>query len=212
MTTPDQYAQAVREALAGHPEREELLEDLDDHLAEIAAESDVPLEQRLGPPETYAEELLAAYEERSPRARGRRSRLRESAGAWRARLLEQEVYRSLTGFLAELRPGWWVLRGYVLGLFVLTMLTGPRLLVPDDLFGWALVAVAVWASVWMGRRARGVLVVTVATALNLAGVLVLAVAVMGAEYSPDPDVAYATARAPVPALCPAPSPSASPTR
>jgi hypothetical protein len=33
-------------ALAYQPEREELLEDLDDHLAEIAAESDAPLGER----------------------------------------------------------------------------------------------------------------------------------------------------------------------
>ncbi|MEV0351882.1 hypothetical protein AB0H88_39465 [Nonomuraea sp. NPDC050680] len=32
--------------LAGHPEHEELLEDLDDHLAQIAAESDAPLGER----------------------------------------------------------------------------------------------------------------------------------------------------------------------
>jgi hypothetical protein len=57
------YAGAVRAALAdlGAGERGHLLEDLEAHLADVAAESDAPLADRLGPPEAYAAELSAAY-------------------------------------------------------------------------------------------------------------------------------------------------------
>src|ERR1700694_657493 len=57
------YAAAVRAALAPLPEseRESLLEDLEDHLGEVASESDVPLQERLGKPEDYAAELRTAY-------------------------------------------------------------------------------------------------------------------------------------------------------
>lgn len=71
MTTTDVagYAAAVRAALGelGDEERAHLLDDLEGHLAEIAAESDVPLAERLGPPEAYAAELRAAYRAGEPR-------------------------------------------------------------------------------------------------------------------------------------------------
>lgn len=146
--TPDQYARAVRDALSDHPDREELLEDLDDHLAEIAAESDQPLDERLGPPEAYAEELAAAYGER-PR-RGRTSLRGRLAGA-HARLMAQAPYRALAGFLPELRPGWWVLRGYLLAMLLL-VIAGDGGLVPGDIAGWVVAAALVLVSVWFGRR------------------------------------------------------------
>src|SRR5437762_13160785 len=57
------YAAAVRAALTDLPpaEAQALLEDLDDHLAEVAAESTEPLAQRLGPAQGYAAELRSAY-------------------------------------------------------------------------------------------------------------------------------------------------------
>ena len=60
------YGAAVRAALAlqtslAESERESLLEDLEDHLAEVAGESDVPLQERLGKPDAYAAELRSAY-------------------------------------------------------------------------------------------------------------------------------------------------------
>jgi len=69
------YAAQVSAALARlDPEaRARLLDDLEEHLDEVAAESDVPLEERLGPPESYAAELLAAY----------RAGAVEPARAWR---------------------------------------------------------------------------------------------------------------------------------
>jgi len=56
------YASAVRAALGALPdtERESLLEDLENHLAEVASESGLSLHERLGKPEDYAAELRSA--------------------------------------------------------------------------------------------------------------------------------------------------------
>ncbi|MDT4958929.1 MAG: hypothetical protein QOD31_2728, partial [Pseudonocardiales bacterium] len=58
----ESYYDRVRAALAGlAPEmRDDLLEDLPDHLAEVLAEGDGSLRDRLGEPEAYADELRAA--------------------------------------------------------------------------------------------------------------------------------------------------------
>ncbi|AQZ68709.1 Proline-rich protein [[Actinomadura] parvosata subsp. kistnae] len=148
--TPEQYAQAVRDALADHPEREELLEDLDDHLAEIAAESDLPLENRLGPPEAYAEELASAYGERPQSGGRRRTGPRDRIRRVYAGLMGYGPYRSFARFLPELRPGWWVLRGYVLAM-VLVAFAGEPALVPMTPPAWLAVIAGIWASVWFGR-------------------------------------------------------------
>lgn len=83
------YADAVRAALAdlGDEERAALLDDLEAHLAEVAAESDAPLTERLGPPDRYAAELRAAYDpgaRREPRGlRALLSRGRPLSRRWR---------------------------------------------------------------------------------------------------------------------------------
>ncbi|MEU0569668.1 hypothetical protein ABZ297_30420 [Nonomuraea sp. NPDC005983] len=178
MTTPDEYAQAVRDALADHPEREELLEDLDDHLAEIAAESDVPLEERLGPPETYAEELVAAYGGRpSSRQRGR-VRIRERVAALHVLMLRSAPYSRLVAFLPDLRPGWWVLRGYLLAMLVLSAVYNGRL-VPKNLLEWVVAGVGVWVSVWFGSRARGRMLLPFVVAVNAVATLALIGGMMG---------------------------------
>ncbi|TDD02216.1 hypothetical protein E1292_24055 [Nonomuraea deserti] len=187
--TPEEYAQAVRDALADHPEREELLDDLDGHLAEIAAESGLPLEDRLGPPAAYADELAAAYGERPERRRGRRRGPREQAVRAHAFLMGYTPYRSLVGFLPELRPGWWVLRGYVLAM-VLVSMAGDSGLAPATAADWAVAVACVLASVWFGRRRRGRLVVLLAVAANtVAGVAVFATMV-AQPPSPAPDSVY----------------------
>jgi hypothetical protein len=190
MITTEQYAQAVREALADHPERDELLEDLDDHLAEIAAESDVPLEERLGPPEAYAEDLLAAYEDRPESAQKRRYRVRDRLGSWHSGLRGQSAYRGFAAFLPELRPGWWVLRGYVLAMLLLS-LPGEGRVTPQDPVDWVVLAAAVWASVWLGRRTRGRLLATLAIVANLAGAVALLAALTAAQFKTSQPVAYA---------------------
>ncbi|MEU8362018.1 hypothetical protein AB0C27_38965 [Nonomuraea sp. NPDC048882] len=170
--TPEQYAQAVREALADHPERHELLEDLDDHLGEIAAESDLPLEERLGSPGVYADELAAAYGERPESDGNRRTAAREWGRRVGARLRVSAAYSGFTAFLPELRPGWWVLRGYLLAMVVVSMAAQVRL-VPMTPSDWAVVLAGVFASVWFGRRARSRPVVLVAVAANAVAALAL---------------------------------------
>ena len=56
------YAAGVRAELADltPAQRDDLFEDLEDHLSEVAAELDEPLQSRLGPPEIYAAELRAS--------------------------------------------------------------------------------------------------------------------------------------------------------
>ena len=56
------YAASVRAALSDLPsdQAEILLEDLEDHLREIAAEAEGSLNERLGPPDQYAQELRTA--------------------------------------------------------------------------------------------------------------------------------------------------------
>jgi len=78
-----QYAAAVRAALGGLDPRAaaHLLDDLEEHLAEVAAESDVPLAERLGPPESYAAELLAAYASGGAPVRSRPARRRRLAAS-----------------------------------------------------------------------------------------------------------------------------------
>ncbi|TMR32706.1 hypothetical protein, partial [Nonomuraea zeae] len=194
--TPEQYAQAVRDALADHPEREELLEDLDDHLAEIAAESDLPMELRLGPPESYAEDLAAAYGDRPERGRGRRRDPREwvlgAALGVHTRLLRQGPYRSFTGFLPELRPGWWVLRGYLLAMLLLS-LAGDGRIVPAELSDLAVVAAGIWVSVWFGRRRGGGLVSVLTAGANVLAVLALFAGMVaaGSLHSSEPSIAMA---------------------
>ncbi|WP_182909737.1 DUF1700 domain-containing protein [Microbispora sp. H13382] len=159
--TPQDYAAAVREALADLParDRETLLEDLDEHLAEVAAEPGMSLEERLGSPEAYAAELRAAYGGR-PQGGGDSSlggRLRERVtGAVRrvhTRLLVLPPYRQAAVFAPELRPAWWVLRGYAIALGVLAPISAPGL-VPGDIPAWVFTLAVVWGSVWLGRRGR----------------------------------------------------------
>ncbi|MBE3011568.1 hypothetical protein IL992_20525 [Microbispora sp. NEAU-D428] len=158
--TPQDYAAAVREALADLParDRDALLEDLDEHLAEVAAEPGMSLEERLGSPEAYAAELRAAYGGR-PSGGGSSlgGRLRERvSGAVRrvhTRLLVLPPYRQAAVFAPELRPAWWVLRGYAIALAVLAPISAPGL-VPGDIPAWVFTLAVIWGSVWLGRRGR----------------------------------------------------------
>ncbi|MFI6296089.1 hypothetical protein ACIBEJ_31150 [Nonomuraea sp. NPDC050790] len=177
--TPAQYAQAVREALADHPDRDELLEDLDDHLGEIAEESELPLEERLGPPAAYAEELVAAYGGR-PQSSGGRERFGARALAW---LRRQAAYQEAAAFMPQLRPGWWVLRGYVVAMGAVSVI-GPARLVPGNPVDLLLVIGAVLGSIWYGRHASGRFLRGVTIAANaLVAVLIMGGAATAASWS-----------------------------
>ena len=113
------YAAAVRAALAPVPdaERESLHEDLENHLAEVASESDLSLQERLGKPEDYAAELKSAYGAGNDAVNTRRPRLfRDRSWALMKAASGTQAYRELLALLPELRPGWWVLRAYLVVL------------------------------------------------------------------------------------------------
>ncbi|WP_249522926.1 HAAS signaling domain-containing protein [Modestobacter marinus] len=106
-----EYAAAVRAALTDVPADrcEELLEDLEDHLAEVAEDGDAPLEFRLGSPRHYADELRAAAGlPAAPVAEDEQVGLAELVG----RLRSWGPVRQVEEFLPELRPAWWVVRAW----------------------------------------------------------------------------------------------------
>lgn len=183
------YVEQVRSALADLPDqvRAELLEDLPEHLAEVLAEGDGTLVDRLGDPTEYAAELrtsAALDAPAEPVGLGRRAGVAWRATRDRLGRVDRRVgpvlgYATASEFLRSLRPGWWVLRGYLAAMLFTHLLFGgissplptPGGSVPAGLL---LLTVAVTGSVWLGRRGlrstrRPRLVVTVATALALVG-------------------------------------------
>ena len=157
------YARDVRAALADVPaeRKAELLEDLEEHLAEVAADGGEPLFVRLGPAAEYAAELR--------RAAGLSAPAQPSAptgGSWRSdlarQLAEQRASATVTAvrdFLPELRPAWWVVRAWGALLAVdAVFFGGPSFVVPTfglgPVVGLVLTAAAVTWSVRRGLRAR----------------------------------------------------------
>jgi len=162
-TTPEvaRYLEEVRRHLADLPaeERDGLMEDLEDHLANVAAEHGLPLERRLGEPAAFAAELRtsAGLDVPAPTSGRRWSPARTLAGS----LAASPTWQRVRAFLPELRPGWWVLRGY-LAVAVLAVMGGGRdalLSFPlpglggSAFLGLLALAVAVPASVSLGRSA-----------------------------------------------------------
>lgn len=158
------YARQVRSALSDLPTStlEELLEDLDDHLAEVAAEHDGSLDV-LGTPATYAQELRTAAG-LPPRATSARhgpksldAKIRDAV----VRLSRHDAVRPVLTFLPELRPAWWVLRAWLALLALDYLLFGgqsfafplPSTLGLGALLSLPLVAAAVVLSVRLGQRA-----------------------------------------------------------
>jgi uncharacterized membrane protein len=184
------YAAAVRSALASLPEAERasLLEDLENHLAEVAGESDLSLEERLGKPEDYAAELRSAYNSGSSTPNTKRHwRIRERSWALVKAAFGTQVYRELRALLPELLPGWWVLRAYLIVLVLAFIFRGDTNLrpIPNPFSSGGLLQivatlVAIFISVRLGRRGmpanrgwRGaVLAVNVAIAVLALPVLV----------------------------------------
>src|SRR5438876_556956 len=163
------YAATVRDQLADLPatERDVLLEDLEQHLAEVAAEGEGSLVDRLGPPEDYAVELRAAYRagrqttQTTQRTQTNGAHLAERVRAAAARVIDSDWARQIVAFLPELRPAWWVLRGYLAALILTSAFSrdyplGP---IPNPATKRGLAeilaaGVAIWLSVRIGRRSR----------------------------------------------------------
>ncbi|SBT54640.1 HAAS signaling domain-containing protein [Micromonospora narathiwatensis] len=163
------YVDRVRAALADLPPavRDELTEDLPEHLAEVAAEADGTLVDRLGTPEAYAAELRAAAGADGERGRSsldrRYSALRKRLAALLlgldTRLGPLLGYASASEFLRPLRPAWWLVRGWLAALLISALLGEPSGLLPrlsgNVLAGLFLLAGTVLASVWLGHRSGG---------------------------------------------------------
>jgi hypothetical protein len=194
MTATERYLAAVRTELADLPdaERTDLLEDVEQHLLEVSAEADEALDTVLGPPEQYAAELRAAA---GLPARGADEAEATSRGAritsWvrrdLARLNNSRTYWGIRDFLPELRPGWWVLRGYLaaLALGMFTNRSEWELPIPtifdNPLLGIVALAFAIRLSVGLGRRELG-LGLRLATHLGSAVVVVLAMIALANDH------------------------------
>ncbi|GIE28812.1 hypothetical protein Ait01nite_018570 [Actinoplanes italicus] len=171
------YVEGVRQALAGLPAtvRDELLEDLPEHLAEVLAEGGGSLHERLGPPDAYAAELSASagFVLGTPiEPPGDQSRIAATAARHRARIdralrrADERVgpvlgYPRASEFLTLLRPAWWVLRGYLAAMAVAFMLhdhSSPLGLLPraggDDFTAVFLLTLGILGSIWLGRRGQ----------------------------------------------------------
>src|SRR5258705_7146197 len=127
------YAAAVRVALSDLPsaKRDLVLEDLEDHLAEVAAESGLPLASRLGPPEEYPAGLRAAYGAGHQASRLRFPRTRRLLRGALLQLSGSRGYRAVRDYLPELRPAWWVLRAYLAVLVLAGAAAGRPPHTPD---------------------------------------------------------------------------------
>ncbi|MGK5680931.1 HAAS signaling domain-containing protein [Actinoplanes sp. URMC 104] len=168
-----EYVERVRAALADLPEatRDELLEDLPEHLAEIRAEDTVTLTDRLGTPEAYAAELratAAAYIGSFPEPPKRRfepfHQMRADVlrvlGTADVRIGPVIGYAKASDFLVLLRPAWWVLRGYLAAMVLAYAFTDnssglgllPRL-GGSTVVALVLLTGCVIASILLGRRA-----------------------------------------------------------
>jgi hypothetical protein len=182
----ERYLQGVREALADLPPevRDDLLEDLPAHLADVAAEAGgEPLDYRLGRPTDYAAELRAAAGIGAPVPARRWAgqalgRSRHALRRVNVRVGPLIGYSTVAEFGDALRPGWWVLRGYAVGMLALGLIYSDFRLVPRpdpklpiDL---AVIALAIGVSVrvgrlWLTERRRVLLVLA-----NIAAVLLVA--------------------------------------
>jgi hypothetical protein len=155
------YLARVRDALADVPadERNDLLAEVEASLYESASESGGSVAARLGPPEEFAAELRSAAGLHAP-AEPQPAGLREALARVEA---DPRVARAL-GFLRELAPIWWAVRGYVL-VAALALLAGtswstshgavPR--TGSAKLGAAAISIAVLASIGLGlwgRRSR----------------------------------------------------------
>jgi hypothetical protein len=168
----DAFLAAVREQLSDLPEEErtDLLEDLAQHLADISAdraEDGPPLTTLLGEPQQYAAELRSAAD-LPPRTAPVVTKESFVARVGRSRpvRLSQRVWRNpyamqVRNFVPQLRPAWWVLRGYL--VIALPALASPNSTddfpVPSvggsNFLGFLFVLGAIVASVWLGMHPGG---------------------------------------------------------
>lgn len=162
------YLAAVKRYLDDLPDddRRDLLDDLESHLTEVAAEDEGSLVERLGPPDVYARELrasagLSAYVAADELTAGERLRHRIRTSPVGA-LADTAPVRAVRGAIPELRPVWWVVRGYLAAVAIGALffgakpIEGPPWPMVDGSWvaGTVLLAVCVLLSVLAGRATR----------------------------------------------------------
>lgn len=155
-------------------DRAELLGDVEEHLTEVAAEYEGALEERLGSPSAYASELRASagFAARAPADR---------TDPWWSRVLSDDQIRWVRELVSEVEPGWWVLRGY-LAVLVLSILVFRAHLADIPIpraFGqlWVgaiVIAIAIAASLALGRVGRRSRMAAIASAVASALVVLTA--------------------------------------
>jgi len=129
----------------------------------VAADDDRPLEESLGPPEAFAAELLASAgltaEPPTPKP-GLVARTRGWIDAAVEAVRRQPAGRAVLDFLPELRPAWWVVRGWLV-VYLLTMANEDPagsfpfpMMFGSPVLGAVAVAVGAVLSVHLGRRPR----------------------------------------------------------
>ena len=199
------YLAAVEQQLDDLPpeERTALVEDLALHLEamhreDMAAEDDDrPLAVRLGDPVAYAADLRSAagLPPRSGGGPGQVAQWRQRSAAVAAMPAVREIRR----LLGELRPAWWVLRGYLLVLVpsVARVDSFTDFPVPaplgSPLLGLVLVGAAVAASVALGRRTLpGPLNLLIAVAGVILAYLSLAILTSAVDRQQDGAYPYST--------------------
>ncbi|MBB5870380.1 hypothetical protein F4553_003759 [Allocatelliglobosispora scoriae] len=169
ITEIESYAAAVRTALADLPEqtRNELLEDLTDHLTEVAAEQDGgTLLERLGPPAHYAAELRATLPAGGVSPSQQRWSLALTRGRVRAQHLDARLGRVLgyprfSDYARLLRPAWWIIRGWAAAMIFCRIASVDArdgllpVLEGNEFVGLLVLIGAVVGSIWLGRRAGG---------------------------------------------------------
>lgn len=138
---------------------EELAGGLDADLAELAAESDDPLQERLGDPVAYAAELREAAELPARRADADRPGLLRRVAGGRAAIelwaRQLPGWPWIVGFAAAVRPLWWVLRAWVAWQLAHYVFAHPSVLgspLPNGTMNWILLLIAVVGSIELGRR------------------------------------------------------------
>jgi len=170
------YIEALETRLRNLPDedRTDLMSDLESHLREIIVdESDTSLAERIGPPHVYVDELAASIglDEDGPSTRSLAEAISDSLRRFSNHANAEKVRRLWT----EMRPAWWTLRGFAIGLFLSWNYLGPG--DPDLLWimqfvSGALVIVLIGVSMRIGRnqdRSRNWKWVSVA--VSIAGVL-----------------------------------------
>lgn len=164
------YAAQVRLALAdlGPDQVDDLTDGLEANLADALADDHRAhrgtLVDEFGEPSAYAAELRAAAGLAPAGAPARRENPLEAAllapwrsvrDGWRAldaRLRTTRWYPGTVALLADLRPAWWVLRGWTLAYLLLALVgAGSSGWLPTSSGGWVVLLVAVVASAQWGR-------------------------------------------------------------